>query len=186
MPKLIIKKDDLLLKKVSVPKEILAFTVGAEQGNDIIIEDESVSFFHLQFEKQNEQYFVRDLQSQWGTFVNGRKITKRAIVNNNDEIGVGTHNITFLLPEKENEPSFVAESYELEQLSSEHPIEDRISGLPKLMKLNSWIHEETETFKKKGDFFIENNNKPADVEDAIMFPTNDSSLDPSKNNNNSN
>jgi len=91
MPKLVIKKRDFVVNNVSIPEDVLAFTIGSEQGNDIIISDESVSYYHLQFEKQNNEYYIRDLQSQSGTFVNGTRITARTILNNHDQIGIGNH-----------------------------------------------------------------------------------------------
>lgn len=158
MPKLLIKKNNALIKKISVPTDILAFTVGSEQGNDIIIQDESISYFHLQFEKQDDDYFVRDLQSQWGTFVNGRKISNRTILIDQDEIGIGTHNITFLNAKAETEKALVAENHESGQFAGETKLEERIAGIPTLNRLNSWIHSEEFKMEKQGDFYIDQNN----------------------------
>lgn len=115
MPKLIIKRDNLLVKKLSVPEGILAFTVGSEQGNDIIIEDERISYFHLQFEKQGNEYYVRDLQSQWGTYVNGSKINSRISIKSNDEIGLGNHSIVFQDTQRDVKPYLMLEDCEVEQ-----------------------------------------------------------------------
>ena len=103
MPKLIIKKGESAIKKLSVPENVEAFTVGCERGNDIIIKDDSISFFHLQFEKQNGSYYVRDLQSQWGTFVNGEKISNLTEVHDGDQVRLGEHAIIFLAPRLEHE-----------------------------------------------------------------------------------
>ncbi|MFQ5825515.1 MAG: FHA domain-containing protein, partial [bacterium] len=143
MPKLIIKKENFLIKKLFVPEDLLAFTVGSERGNDIIIEDDSVSIFHLQFEKQVEEYFVRDLQSHSGTFVNGKRITSRTPVNNNDEIGLGYSTIIFLNPKSNSHSSPLTRRLEFEKSLSEQRIEDRIAGVPTLKRLNSWLHNET-------------------------------------------
>ncbi|MFQ5822658.1 MAG: FHA domain-containing protein [bacterium] len=161
MPKLFIKKNDQVIKKLSVPDGVLAFTVGSEQGNDIIIEDEKISYFHLQFEKQGNEYFVRDLQSQLGTYVNGTKINGRTLIKNNDEIGVGHHTITFQNPKETPTPYLILEDYEYEQLqsNSNRRIEDKIASVPALTKLNSWLHEEHDSFERKGDFFIESDEK---------------------------
>ncbi len=182
MPKLVIKKDDLYLKKISIPEDILAFTVGAEQGNDIIIKDESVSFFHLQFEKQDNTYYVRDLQSQWGTFVNGQKIINRTIVNNNDEIGVGTHNIIFSNPGNNTKSSFYAKSFDTKQTSS---INDKISGVPVLENLNSWIHKDNKPLENNEDVLIETEeNREYDIANRYYdtIPSDSSFNIPQKNN----
>ncbi|MFQ6113113.1 MAG: FHA domain-containing protein [bacterium] len=155
MPKVIIKKDHLLVKKLSVPEQILAFTVGSEQGNDIIIEDERISYFHLQFEKQGNGYFVRDLQSQWGTYVNGTKIKSRTPIKNNDEIGVGNHSIIFQYSQMNPEPQLMLEDHQLEQSTYTKKLEDRIASVPALTQLNTWLNEEDESVNRKGDFFID-------------------------------
>jgi pSer/pThr/pTyr-binding forkhead associated (FHA) protein/outer membrane protein assembly factor BamB len=156
MPKLLIKKDNLLVRKLLVPEDLLAFTVGSELGNDVIIEDDRVSVFHLQFEKQEDEYFVRDLQSHSGTFVNGKRITTRTHIKNNDEIGLGYSTIIFLNPKSNSRTSLLTPGHELEKSFSEQTIEDRIAGVPTLKRLNSWLHDEPESYERKGDFFIEN------------------------------
>ncbi len=167
MPKIIIKKGNLLVKKFSIPEEILAFTVGSEQGNDILVEDEKVSFFHLQFEKQNEDYYVRDLQSQHGTYVNSRKISGRTQIKDNDEIGLGSHKLTFLHPK--NEPELITETIKRSGRSSVK-LEERIAGVPTLMNLNSWLNGNLagDGFERNGDFFVENNG-PLRAEKPIDF-----------------
>ncbi|MFQ5676910.1 MAG: FHA domain-containing protein, partial [bacterium] len=59
MPKLIIKKGDFVVNKLSIPDDLLAFTIGSEQGNDIVIADDSISYYHIQLEKQSDDYYVR-------------------------------------------------------------------------------------------------------------------------------
>lgn len=177
MPKIIIKKGSLLVKKISIPEEILAFTVGSEQGNDILLEDENVSFFHMQFEKQNEEYYVRDLQSQSGTFVNGRKISGRTQIKDNDEVGLGSHKLIFQHPRSER--AMVNETYprsgsvsEEAAASSSVKLEERMAGVPTLMNLNSWLNGEPApaAFEKSGDFFVENNGAfQASADDEFLL-----------------
>lgn len=95
MPKLLIKKGESVVKKLLIPDDIEAFTIGCEKGNDITITDDAISFFHLQIEKQDTNYFVRDLQSQWGTYVNGKKISTKTRLNHLDNIQIGNHSISF-------------------------------------------------------------------------------------------
>ncbi|NIR52496.1 FHA domain-containing protein, partial [candidate division KSB1 bacterium] len=149
MPKIIIKKDDLLLRKISIPDDILAFTVGSEQGNDIIIKDERISFFHLQFEKQGSDYYVRDLQSQWGTYMNGRKINSRTILKDNDDIGLGHHTLTFINPRTDAEAHYRSGNYELESVASQANFEERVAGVPTLSNLNTWIQEDHVPIEEK-------------------------------------
>lgn len=143
MPKLIIKRDNQVVKKLSIPENILAFTVGSEQGNDIIINEDRISFFHLQFEKQTDHYFVRDLQSQWGTYVNGKRITERTVIKNNDEIGLGQHRITFLLPDNQHsrtDATLQNGGSNVELYFDMRELRQKISGTPSLNQLNTWLH----------------------------------------------
>ncbi len=154
MPKLIIKKGNLLVKKVAIPETVLAFTVGSEQGNDIILEDEKISFFHLQFEKQNHDYYVRDLHSQGGTFVNGRKIAARTELTDSDEIAIGHHKLTFIQPQPAAQPAPAAETSE-QQYAAALNFGDRMIGIPTLLNLNSWLNNGDSSSEKPGDFSIE-------------------------------
>lgn len=158
MPKLIIKKDNHVVKRLSVPEQILAFTVGSEQGNDIIIDDKRISYFHLQFEKQGQEYFVRDLQSQTGTYVNGAKIKSRTPVKSNDEIGIGNHAIIFQ-HSGAAKPYLVPANYELQQSAHKRTLEDRMASVPALTQLNAWLTEEQQSINRKGDLFSDSNAK---------------------------
>ena len=143
MPKLLIKKGAQLVKKVSVPENILAFTVGSEQGNDIILQDERISFFHLQFEKQGDEYYVRDLQSQHGTYVNGQRITERTFLRHNDVISIGHHTLQFLHPINGLEaPSDLSRQNVQPSLQATENLLDRVKGVPSLNNLNSWVTRE--------------------------------------------
>ena len=148
MPKIVIKKGLTTVKKFAIPHDMTAFTVGCERGNDIIIKDDAISYFHLQFEKQNNQYYVRDLQSQWGTLVNGFKISTRTAIEHQDEIKLGGHKIIFLLPEntdglvngqnpEPNEPNGHVQTQ----------LQDCISGIPKFEKLNRWLNTDSQDFE---------------------------------------
>ncbi len=156
MPKLIIRKGRDIVKKLAIPEDILAFTVGSEQGNDIIISEERISYFHLQFEKQTDNYFVRDLQSKSGTYINGKRITSRTILKNNDEIGLGNHLITFVQPnqaannihldnsDRENRPTkTIEQNSNLHLFFDLRELKEKISGMPKLNQLNRLLHDDS-------------------------------------------
>lgn len=155
MPKLVIKKGDGIVKKLAVPDEMEAFTVGCEKGNDIIIKDDIISFFHLQFEKAKGTYFVRDLQSQWGTFVNGTKISVRTQLKDCDEVRLGDHIIVFMengvTPSPPTTPATVAPSVpqtpaprptvRTQTSVPRHSLSERMTGVPSLNKLNAWLSD---------------------------------------------
>lgn len=154
MPKLIIKKENLLVKKLAIPENMLAFTVGSEQGNDIILQDEKISFFHLQFEKQNADYYVRDLHSQGGTYVNGRRIAARTEVKHNDEIALGHHKLTFMQTQLAAQPALTTRTSE-GQYTTALNFGDRMAGIPRLSNLNSWLNNGDSSSEKQGGVLIE-------------------------------
>ena len=168
MPKIVIKKGDFVVNKLSIPEEILAFTIGSEQGNDIIIADESISSYHLQFEKQNNKYYIRDLQSQNGTFVNGVRITARTLLNTNDQIEIGNHKITLLFSEPLPQVPLYFKKNESDQGTSDSHFEDKIAGVPSLTQLNAWLNDAN---NDQDDIFNDHggngNSKPVNPFDEI-------------------
>ena len=64
-------------------------SIGRDSGNDIVIDSGHISGFHAQFNRQPDGgYEVVDLKSSNGTFVNGRRI-ERSLVKNDDRIQFG-------------------------------------------------------------------------------------------------
>lgn len=93
MPRLLLKFNDEVLKVIDSNKEFI--TIGRNLKNDIQIDNLAVSNFHAHIVCQLGHYFVEDLGSTNGTFVNDRKIGKWALADN-DAITVGKHMIVFL------------------------------------------------------------------------------------------
>jgi pSer/pThr/pTyr-binding forkhead associated (FHA) protein len=63
--------------------------------NDIVIDNLAVSRFHTKITQQGNNYFVEDLQSGNGTFLNEQRVEKE-ILKHNDAITVGKHTLVFL------------------------------------------------------------------------------------------
>ena len=93
MPRILLKFNDDVLKVIDTSKELI--TLGRNLKNDIQIDNLAVSNFHAHIVRQLGHYFVEDLGSTNGTFVNDRKISKWALVDN-DVITIGKHAIVFL------------------------------------------------------------------------------------------
>jgi|LakMenEpi03Aug12_release.lakeMendotaPanAssembly.Ray.scaffolds.fasta_scaffold184823_2 serine protease Do len=64
-------------------------TIGRSEESVIKIQDQTVSNHHAIIEQRNERFWILDLKSSNGTFVNGRRITESVIVEN-DVIHFGT------------------------------------------------------------------------------------------------
>ena len=68
---------------------------GKSSSVDVTIDNTYVSRRHFQVRCQDDVFFISDLDSTNGTYINGVKI-KRCILRNNDQITVGDITITFL------------------------------------------------------------------------------------------
>jgi pSer/pThr/pTyr-binding forkhead associated (FHA) protein len=95
MPKLILKRKAEVLKEYPLKGSSSAFTIGSEPGNDVVVPDKLVSMTHFQVERQGEQFFVRDLKSAFGTYVNGTKITGVKEIHDGDIVQIGEHTLVF-------------------------------------------------------------------------------------------
>ena len=66
-------------------------SIGRSSRNDVVIKDKFVSKNHLLIREKNQRYYLEDLGSANGTFLNGVKIDPNELIElqNNDKIGVG-------------------------------------------------------------------------------------------------
>jgi hypothetical protein len=64
-------------------------TIGREASSDIVLEDPQVSRRHARLTLQGASYFVEDLGSTNGTFVNGRRVMSPTPLSPGDKLGLG-------------------------------------------------------------------------------------------------
>ena len=64
------------------------FTMGRHATNQLPIDDDSISRFHARFVCEDGKYFVEDLGSRNGTFLQGKRIT-RAEIRDDDWVQLG-------------------------------------------------------------------------------------------------
>jgi len=69
--------------------------MGRDSSNAIVIKDPTVSRQHCQIEKRGSSFFITDLDSQNGTFVNGKRIIE-AKLKHGDEMLIGKYTIRFM------------------------------------------------------------------------------------------
>jgi len=93
MAKLILQFKGASIKEFLLEKT--AITIGRDPKNDIVIDNLAVSRFHTKITQQGNNYFVEDLQSGNGTFLNEQRVEKE-ILKHNDAITVGKHTLVFL------------------------------------------------------------------------------------------
>ena len=97
-----LKFNNAVLKTIETDKEVI--TVGRNVKNDIQIDNLSVSKQHARIVKHRGKYFVEDMKSTNGTYLNEKKITKETLANN-DVITIGKHTLQAILDKKPVESS---------------------------------------------------------------------------------
>jgi pSer/pThr/pTyr-binding forkhead associated (FHA) protein len=96
-PLLIIRRQDTSVTEFEWGKPIL--TLGRDSANDIIIDHPLASRRHARLEHDESGYFVRDLESTNGTYVNGDRIEGAHMLRNQDKVWVADTEIVFNDPE---------------------------------------------------------------------------------------
>jgi len=77
MPKLMIKFEAAFIREVKLDKP--SFTLGRKPDNDIPLDNAAVSGHHCRLSESGGTWFVEDLNSTNGTFVNGKKVLKAGL-----------------------------------------------------------------------------------------------------------
>jgi len=70
-------------------------TVGRHPGNDIFLDDVTVSRKHAQFVRTSEGFVVRDVGSLNGTYVGRERIDREARLRTGDEVQIGKFRFLF-------------------------------------------------------------------------------------------
>jgi pSer/pThr/pTyr-binding forkhead associated (FHA) protein len=90
MLRILLKFNKTVLRQIKSTKEQI--TIGRHAENDVQIDNIAVSGKHARIIKGPDHYFIEDLNSLNGTFVNQEKITKR-VLEENDAITIGKHTL---------------------------------------------------------------------------------------------
>jgi hypothetical protein len=93
MPSLILSYNDEELHTYPIEKGLL-LTVGRSDQNDIIIDETAVSNVHAEIEFEVGNYYITDIQSKNGTFVDGELVISRKLKNGNI-ISIGNYSLRF-------------------------------------------------------------------------------------------
>lgn len=70
------------------------YKIGSSNENDIVIDHFTVSLFHAEIFKDPENnVFYSDMQSKYGSFVNGKRILEPILLQVGDELTIGENQI---------------------------------------------------------------------------------------------
>lgn len=128
--KLIMTLDGAIVREYPVNSD--SISVGRKHGNDVQINDMTVSGRHALVSTLVGNTYVEDLGSTNGTLVNGRKVRK-LLLKHGDVIQVGTHQLTYFLEEKADyEPTMFlrAEVAETQIIPADGDFGPDIKGMP--------------------------------------------------------
>lgn len=78
-----------------IPLDSTQFTLGRGLDNDIILEDTRVSRHHAQLRYKARRFWLNDLDSTNGTFVNGERVQAEKALRDTDVISLGGLELTF-------------------------------------------------------------------------------------------
>ena len=112
--------------------EPVPYTIGRQADNQLVLRDNRASRSHARIVRENGAYFIEDLNSRHGVFVNSERVTRRQLANS-DRIDFGfqdAYKLVFTLEEDEIHRM-------LEQIStSATPV---TGGGGSLVKLRRWL-----------------------------------------------
>lgn len=102
MAKLIMTLDGAVIREYKIDKD--SISIGRKHGNDIQLNDLTVSGRHSLITLIGEHAYAEDLGSTNGTLLNGARVAKSAL-KHNDLIQVGNYQFTFFENEDDYEPT---------------------------------------------------------------------------------
>lgn len=128
--KLIMTLDGAILKEFPVNKN--SISIGRRHGNDIQVNDMTISGRHALLTTIGDDVFVEDLGTTNGTMVNGT-FTNKLLLMHGDIIQLGAHQFTYFSEENveyESTMFIKAEMDETRMIDTNNPVASDMKGLP--------------------------------------------------------
>ncbi len=95
MTKIVVKRKAEVYKEFPISQSQTKIIVGSDGDNDLIISDQKASLRHFSIEQEGGHFYITDLDSAFGTNLNGRKITGKVRLIHGDDIVIGDHSLKF-------------------------------------------------------------------------------------------
>lgn len=97
IPTLIVQRQDKPDEELQWEQPVL--TVGRDPTNDLVIDHKLASRRHARFERDDAGFYIHDLDSTNGTYLNGQPVAGTQLLRNNDEVGFVDTVVIFRDPE---------------------------------------------------------------------------------------
>ena len=94
-PKLVLLREGEILSRYTLTERRLL--IGRDADNDVPVASEFISRHHAQISYYRGSYWVMDLKSTNGTFVNGQRVRRKRLADK-DVIALGQHRLVFQDP----------------------------------------------------------------------------------------
>jgi pSer/pThr/pTyr-binding forkhead associated (FHA) protein len=111
MLRISIKFKDSVIKTIETDSEKI--TIGRHEKNNIQIDNLAVSSLHARIVKEDDNYYIEDLDSTNGTFLNDAQV-KREQLKDTDAITIGKHAIIInIFPDRDGSVTDIDPTYAL-------------------------------------------------------------------------
>ena len=95
MIKIIVSLKEKILHEIILHEDSVT-SIGRDPSNNIHLVNPAVSRFHAKISSQGPDFYIEDLGSSNGTFLNGKMVPLTAELSNNDKITIGKYTLHFL------------------------------------------------------------------------------------------
>jgi len=171
MPILTLSYNNDVLQTSTIDEDKI-IKIGRNDTNDITIDESAVSGIHAEIEFDVNGYYITDLQSKNGTFVDGDLVISRRLKHDN-EISIGSYTLLFQYKDDEERPDESDDA-----ITEETMMLDTSIHRSKLAKSLSDIGFEKEKAKSNGEIsFLDGRREKLTLEKTTTTIGKDSSCD---------
>ncbi|MDA3895470.1 MAG: FHA domain-containing protein [Desulfobacteraceae bacterium] len=162
MPSLILSYNDEELHTYPVEKN-RPLKIGRSAQNDITIDETAVSNLHAEIEQEAGDYYITDIQSKNGTFVDGELVISRKLKNGNI-ITIGNYSLRFQSDDNEDQLEDAADS-----VSQATMMIDTSLHRSRLAKSLADISEEKEKIQTQAIIsFLDGTREPVEINKPLI------------------
>ena len=130
MAKLIVVFRNKILQEIKLAKETVR--IGRDSDNEIQIDNPGVSRFHAEVYRQGYPFYIEDMKSTNGTYINGKRVSRYPL-SVGDEVVISKH-ILKLTDSSEPVSPHVASNDDLHQVVQGATVQVDVSNLDELVK----------------------------------------------------